>query len=120
MTFPKPTSRLAQRTARLRDDRLAEAAFKRAVWTRDEGTCRICGCRCLRTLALHPRRGEVHHVKPRAYRATRFDVRNGLLLCAADHERVTRHQMELYATGVFIVNGVSYQDFSGVIMARFT
>lgn len=113
MRCPKPETRLERRTHRDRTGRQREAALKRAVWDRDEGRCRVCGVRCLRLLTLHPRRGEVHHGRPRAHRATRFDVRNGLLLCAADHERVTTHRIEIVAKHRFVIEGVAYFDMSG-------
>jgi len=110
---PKPPSRLVAQTARVRDGKRAEFAFKRAVWDRDEGRCRACGCRCVRTLSLHPRRGDAHHFRRRGHRPTRFDPRNGLLLCAEDHERVTTHRLDIYATEMFVVGSVAYFDMSG-------
>ena len=95
-TFPKPTSRLAQRTARLREDQRAEQAFKRAVWDRDEGKCRVCSVRCLRVLTLHPRRGEVHHLEGR-HRLTRYEPRCAILVCAVCHERLTHHRIRVWA-----------------------
>ena len=86
---PKPLSRLEQKVLRERhDDRLREQ-WKRAIWDRDQGICRCCGVQCVKGRELHPRRGECHHLEGRANRVTRWDTRNGCLVCNSCHERIT-------------------------------
>src|SRR5207253_9654735 len=76
----KGATRLEQRTAEDADDRRREVACTTKVWRRDEGKCRVCGTKVTRTLALDPKRGETHHLAPRADRRVRFDPRNRILL----------------------------------------
>lgn len=95
------------------DERKAEAAWKKAVWTRDRGHCRWCRRVCRQCLDLAADRGEVHHVSGRVVRALRWDRRNGLLLCAACHERVTGRVAEkvlMHSRHTFTVDGVRYLD----------
>lgn len=73
------------------------------------------GFRCQRKvrkcLELVNERGEVHHVSGRVVKAIRWDRRNGILLCATCHERVTgkvaeKHLIESKHT--FTIDGVQY------------
>lgn len=97
---PKGPSRLDQVEADDKAKQKADAAFRKAVWKRDEGRCRACGKRVERSLALMPTRGEVHHIAKRSKEPGLLtDPRNGVLLCARDHERVERHQLVIVATG---------------------
>ena len=95
---PKP-SRLARlervRSSKAEDTRKL-AAFRRAVWARDEGKCRVCGVRCLRTLTLDPKRGEVHHLRGRNVAPEdRYTVSKAVLLCAVHHEQAQRHKVTI-------------------------
>ncbi len=104
-------SRLQKKTAEAKDERKEEAAWKKAVWTRDGGQCRWCGRVCRKCLDLVPDRGEVHHVSGRVVRAIRWDRRNGLLLCAADHERITGRVAEkflIHSKHTFVVDDIAY------------
>jgi hypothetical protein len=104
-------SRLQQKVAHAKDERKAEDEWKKAVWKRDSGRCRWCRRECRRALALLPDRGECHHVSGRVVREIRWDRRNGILICAVCHERVTgkvaeKHVIESRYT--FQVDGVAY------------
>lgn len=104
-------SRLQKKVADAKDERKEEAAWKNAVWKRDGAKCRWCHRGCRKCLELAPTRGEVHHVSGRVIREIRWDRRNGLLLCATCHERVTgkvaeKHLIESKHT--FSIEGVSY------------
>lgn len=104
-------SRLQKKVADAKDERKEEAAWKKAVWKRDGGQCRWCHRTVSHSLSLVPERGEVHHVSGRVVREIRWDRRNGLLLCAADHERITgkvaeKHVIESRHT--FSVDGIAY------------
>lgn len=104
-------TRLAVKRAAVRDEKKLEAAWIRAVWTRDQGRCRWCKRRCLKTLTLDPARGEVHHVSGKVVRAIRYDRRNGLLLCKACHERITGAVAEktlIHSRYTFTIDGVRY------------
>ena len=90
MTFapqPKPRPRILDRVAyKLERDRRA-AAFKAAVWKRDESRCRACGKRVRRTLELVPDQGQVHHRRGRNVAPEdRYNVDRALLLCATCHK----------------------------------
>lgn len=106
-------TRLQTKVATARDEKKLEAAWIRAVWTRDQGRCRWCKRRCLKTLALDPARGEVHHVSGRVVKAIRWDRRNGALLCLACHERITGRVAEksvIASRHTFVVDEIAYID----------
>jgi hypothetical protein len=69
----------------------AEQIFRNAVWTRDK-VCRVCQKRVRKTLELVPDRGEVHHLHGRIG-TFRLDLASAVLLCAACHQRVQRHEV---------------------------
>lgn len=109
--IPKGESRLQQAAKDDKDERKAEAAWKKEIWKRDGGQCRWCRRRVEQRIDLVPTRGECHHVSGRVVRDIRWDRRNGLLLCATCHERVTgkvaeKHVIESKHT--FTVEGVAY------------
>lgn len=87
--------------------------FRALVWARDKGCCRWCGRKVRKCLDLVPDRGEVHHLAGRVIAAIRFDRRNGLLLDAACHERVTGKVAEkhlIVASKTYTVDGVAYPN----------
>lgn len=107
----KGASRLQVKAAKVSDEGKEERRWRREVWVRDGGKCRWCKRNVLKTLAHVPERGEVHHIEGRANRATRFDRRNGLLLCGSDHERVTGRVAERFlivSTKTFTLDGETY------------
>ena len=104
-------SRLQVKTAKASDERKEEAAWKKAVWKRDDKACRWCHRVCRQCLDLAPDRGEVHHVSGRVVRAIRWDRRNGLLLCASCHERITGKVAEKHlviSKHTFSVDEIAY------------
>lgn len=104
-------SRLQVKTEKAKDETKDEARWKKAVWKRDCGRCRWCGKEVRRCLDLVPDRGEAHHISGRVVRAIRWDVRNGLLVCAACHERLTGKVAEkhvIVSRHTFTIDGVSY------------
>lgn len=87
-------TQLAEKVAAMRADEKATAAFRAAVWKRDGGRCRVCGVQVKKTLALDPKRGEVHHRMPRSTKPERrYDVANGLLVCLQCHQRITKKEI---------------------------
>lgn len=107
---PEPT-RLEKKTADIRDERKEEAAWRKAIWRRDGGCCRWCHREVRKCLDLVPTRGECHHISGRVVKEIRWDVRNGLLLCATCHERLTGKVAEkhvLQSKHTFTVDGVQY------------
>lgn len=91
---PKPPTQLEDRIAAKREQVKKEDAFRKQVWLRDKGLCRVCGVKVLRTITLDPRRGEVHHRRGRNVAPEdRFNVARAVLLCARCHLRVTRHEV---------------------------
>ena len=74
----KRTSRCrAQRKARLKD---CDRVFSLLIRTRDDWTCKACGS------IKNP---QCAHIVSRRYRATRWDSRNAVCLCAGCHVRFT-------------------------------
>jgi hypothetical protein len=86
-------TRLDTKAAADQDDAQQLEAFRRAVVHRDRGRCRVCGCRTVKTLALDPKRREVHHICSRTNPVTRYDPRNGITVCHRDHRRLTAHHL---------------------------
>jgi 5-methylcytosine-specific restriction endonuclease McrA len=79
---PRVADRLASRAARARQD----AAFRAAVWKRDESRCRICGRHVKRTLTLCAEQGHVHHLRGRNVAPEdRCNPKVAVLLCAGCH-----------------------------------
>lgn len=108
-------SRLQVKAAKDKDGEKQEKAWRAAIWKRDQGLCRWCKRKVVKTIELVPERGECHHAVPRENRVTRFDPRAALLLCASDHERLTGKVNErflLVASKTFTIDGVSYPDVS--------
>lgn len=96
LKYPKPTPRLVDRMAKKRDDEQRLREFREAVWRRDEGKCRMCGRKVVKTLALVPERGEVHHLRGRRVAPEdRYNVKRAVLLCLEDHGRIQRHEASL-------------------------
>jgi hypothetical protein len=91
-------SRLDEKTTSDKDDARQLEAFRRAVVQRDRGRCRVCGCRTVKTLALDPKWREVHHLISRTNPVTRYDPRNGITVCHADHRRLTSHRLFVVGT----------------------
>jgi hypothetical protein len=96
--------------------------WKRQIWLRDEGKCRCCSVKVIKTLKLQPTRGEAHHIIGRANRSTRYDTRNGLLLCRTCHDRVTgavNDRLFLHGTAWF-TNGDGGRYVNADHQVRFT
>ncbi|MCR4341902.1 MAG: hypothetical protein NUW01_18655 [Gemmatimonadaceae bacterium] len=87
------TTRLSEKGAAIADEKKQEAAWKKGVWKRDDGKCRVCHCHVKKTLTFEPKQGHCHHIKERAHKPTRWDVRNGLLVCMEDHERIEHNKL---------------------------
>ncbi len=59
----------------------------------------------VRTLTLCPERAEHHHIVPRSLaKWMQFDARNILLLCCACHQRITRHELQVFAPREYVFN----------------
>lgn len=104
-------SRLQVKAAKVKSEVKDEARWKREVWKRDGGKCRWCGREVRKTIELVPDRGDCHHVSGRVVQAIRWDRRNGLLLCAADHERITGKVAErflIHSKHTFTVDDIAY------------
>lgn len=109
----KPTqTRLDEKVADGKDDAKHLLQWAKDVKARDQGCCRVCGVRTLTTLDRVPKRGEAHHLKGRADRAVRVDVRNGIWVCLRDHQRLHGRGVRLHVVGtaaqLFTVNGKPY------------
>jgi len=93
--FPKPLTRAELKATATRHAHRLERAWKHAIWSRDNGHCRACGRRVVKSFAYAPHRGECHHLVQRAIQATRWDPDYAVLLCAACHQAVTEHRSRL-------------------------
>lgn len=99
LLYPKPDPRIVDRIDQKRKREQAEADFRNAVWERDGYCCRACGRRVFRTHEAVPQRGDVHHLRPRSLaKSSRLNPKNGVLLCALDHAKVTAHQLTIIGT----------------------
>lgn len=100
-------TRLDEKTADDKDEKKAEQRWRKGCIKRDGKICRHCGCVVVVQLELAGNRLEIHHVTGRADQATRWDVRNGLVLCQACHSKVTRHLLFILqiARFLFMVDG---------------
>jgi hypothetical protein len=87
-----PTS-LDTKTASDKDDAKLLEQFKKAVAFRDRGRCRVCGRKTIATVELVANRREIHHLRPRSCKVTRYDRRNGVVVCHVHHTQLTRHQL---------------------------
>ena len=107
-------TRLAERTADLKDEKAAEKAWRKAVIARDGRICRCCKRTVIQQLALAPERLEVHHIAGRADQAVRWDVRNGMVCCARDHEQLQHYKILILqaAKHRFKVGATSYTNAS--------
>ena len=93
---PKPAPRLTDRVQYKREREQQARDFRMKVWARDKGRCVVCRRVVKRTLGLDPLRGEVHHVKARNVAPElRYEVSNGVLVCLADHIKLTRHEITI-------------------------
>jgi hypothetical protein len=107
---PKGASRLQVKAAADKEDAKQLADWRRAVWIRDNGKDRLTGRNVVKTLALDPKRGEVHHVAGRADQAVRYDRRNGVLLSLATHQKVEQNELRIVGTKWFRVGKKRYID----------
>lgn len=91
---PKAETRLAERQALKKQREQAATEFRRRVWSRDKGRCRVCRRVVKRTLGLDPLRGEVHHLRGRNVAPEdRCNPSRAILVCLCDHLRLTRHEI---------------------------
>ncbi len=115
---PKGQTRLETKSARDKADARKLQQWRMAVWIRDGGKDRYTGRKVKRTIALVPDRGETHHIEPRENEATRYDVRNGILLSAETHAKITAHKLQILGTHWFVVKGHRHINASGAVIFR--
>lgn len=85
--FPKPQPDILDRIADKRERETKARAFRAAVWLRDGGLCRACGCVVQHTIDVVPNRGEVHHRRGRNVTPEdRYNVKAAVLLCLVCHK----------------------------------
>ncbi len=103
---------LATKIAKDKEEKAAERKWRAACIKRDGKICRCCGRVVVAQLELAPNRLEVHHLTRRAEQATRWDVRNGIVLCQLDHSRVTRYEVVLVQAARYLLTiaGKKYID----------
>lgn len=95
-SFPKPPTRLVERTAKRREAMQAWLACCAAVDARDKWICRCCGRRTKRTLTLCAERLEHHHlVGRRIAPGLTHDSRNVIDCCLECHGKLHRHELHI-------------------------
>lgn len=113
---------LDEKTEADKDDARKLEAWKSAVRKRDKGRCRVCEVKTVKTLEADPKRGEAHHIKTRADKRVRYDLRNGLHVCLKCHQRLEGRGKKLHVIGtaaqMFTVDGKTY--LNGDKRLRFT
>lgn len=91
---PKPRTRLADKHAARKVRTAGEGFFRATIWARDGWKCRICGRWVIKTLALVPNRGEVHHYRGRNVAPEdTLNPTKALLLCLECHITAQRHEV---------------------------
>lgn len=118
--IPKGKSRLEES----RDDKkltvVTERDFKHDVWTRDDGHCRCCGRKVIKTLARVDERGEVHHIHGRTG-DLRFEARAAVLVCCKCHERLTgrvNDRLGIMASKTFTTTQGTFMDARSTLRFR--
>ena len=86
-------SRLDEKTTATKDDAKALEQWRKAVARRDRNRCRVCGVLTIATLELVKNRREIHHLRSRTDPLVRTDPRNGITVCKAHHDELTRHRL---------------------------
>ena len=118
---PKPVRIL---DTRITQNRLADLAWHnciRLVDERDGWRCRVCHGRVVKTLTVCPERAEHHHLVQRSRApGLRADPRNVVLVCAIDHGRLTRHELEPFglAADRFVVHARAYLNADAPLIFR--
>jgi hypothetical protein len=107
---PTKVERLKARLSEDREDARKLAAWSKAVRKRDEYVDRYDGKPCRQGAEPHPRRGEAHHIEPRANIHVRYDPRNGITLAYENHERLERGELRVVGSRHFTVHGKHYID----------
>lgn len=108
--LPKGPSRLQEAKTEKKITVVDERAFKRAVWAADCGCCRKCGRAVIKTLALVPTRGEVHHLHGRRG-DLRFESKAAILVCSECHEKLTGRVNERW-----IAVGTTFWELKGATL----
>lgn len=101
------SSRLDTRTQDDRIDHARLAHWRCAVRARDQ-VSRYSRTRVVVTIRLQHNQAQCHHIAGRAEKAVRYDVRNGILLNAVEHEAVERGSLQLLGTRFFDEAGKTY------------
>ena len=118
MAVPKGKTRAETNgEAEKRDTNLLNI-WKARVFQRDKGICRCCGRKVKKTLEHVPQRAEAHHLKTRADKSVRYDVRNGILVCLFPcHEGITTGKIAVTQAArlMFVVDGKSYINGSEAV-----
>ena len=113
VSFPKPRTKLeraiANKAKRLLDaKRLRQWALD--VKTRDHWKDQKTGQRVHSSRSLDPLRAEAHHIEPKATRAVRYDIRNGVTLSLATHLAVEAGVYRIEGTVFFLKDGQHFID----------
>lgn len=115
-------TRLEEKEAKRSKEEDAEDTWRKAVRKLDGMKCRWCRRQVVVTIELVPERAECHHLTPREHKPTRWDVRNGVLVCKADHDRITGkvggEKAIVVAGRMFTLDGREYPDARGPLQFK--
>ena len=84
--------------------------LRKIVWARDEGKCRACKKRVMKSLEVSAKRWEVAHIRSRRFAATRYEPKNCFLACHVCHALVDQHLLVIVGTATFDVDGQKLID----------
>lgn len=106
--LPTKLERAIEKDQAQREDETKLESWAREVKDLDGWKDRRTGKRLKKTRALHPLRGEAHHIEPKADLAVRYDVRNGIALALETHDAVERGKLRIVGTVFFTLAGKRY------------
>jgi len=125
---PKPMPHLVTKKSKQATQKRTEAAFRAAVWKRDEGKSRASGRKLSRSAMDWDTRGEVHHVLKRSTNPEgKWLPARGILLSKTEHKLAeTRcpqapehHMLEILGGGdLGQLQAFVWRDVNGVELKR--
>jgi hypothetical protein len=98
-----------------REDERKLAIWAKAVKARDKWKDRLTGRQVKKpgkVSIIDPDVAHAHHGEPRENYDVRYDVRNGICLSAATHEKVERNELAIVGKHYFVVKGRRYLNLS--------
>jgi 5-methylcytosine-specific restriction endonuclease McrA len=90
---PKPGPRVKDRIAAKQERERKASLFRKHVWARDKGVCRLCGRKVARSVDSTIR-GHVHHLRGRNVAPEdKYNPKSALLVCSLCHHKLHTGQL---------------------------